>query len=279
MRKRLFYFVYVNGIGPYDSGFRGTMYEYNLINLKRYADRFDCSTFILSFSEDVNDVDRIVGDYVSHITSIGFDKDVEFIVEPNTQLREADAFYRHFVMDIDRYIGELVFFAHAKGISNEVNDSLLKWLCSMYYFSLEDINSAMDWLLSKRKAFYGFPLINAMDCPYHQFEIRPKYKYYYYGTMYWMNPGLIRDCMADEWYKGELPKLYDRYYAEQFPAMCVPMRFAATYGGVSTLNGIDLYRNFDVLLGEFDSGFDKDSPVPGFLEHYKSILDEFNLAR
>ena len=279
MRKRLLYFVYVDGIGPCDNGFRGSMYEYNFINLKRYAGRFDCSTFILSFSDSTVDVDRVMGDYVSYIMSLGFDNDVEFIVEPNTQLREAEAFYRHFASDMDRYVGELVFFAHAKGISNEMTDSLLKWISAMYYFSLEDIANVTDCMVSKRKAFYGFPLVDASDSPYHPFEVRPKHKYYYYGTMYWMNPGLIKAYMADDWYKGEVPELFDRYYAEWFPAMCVPMKFAGTRGNVTTLNGIDLYRNFDVLLGEFDSGFDGDSPVPAFMEHYKSIISEFNSGR
>ena len=276
MKRRLLYFVYVDGTSPYDEGFHGSMAEYNFINLKRYADRFDSATFILSTAPSIDNIDRVLADYTSYIMSIGFDMDVEFITEPNTQLREADAFHRHFVMDMDRYDGDLVFFGHTKGTTNNANESLMKWICAMYYFSLEDIDMVTDWMVSKRKAFYGFPLIDASDSSYHPFEVRPKHKYYYYGTMYWTNPGLLKAYMADDWHKGEIPELFDRYYAEWFPAQCLPMRFAGTFGDVSTLNGIDLYNNFDILLGDFEAGLKGDSPVPAFMEHYKSIMDEFN---
>lgn len=277
MKKRLLFFVYIDGMRPSDEGFGKTAMAFNFLNLKRYADRFDCSTFILSMKQGLPDANSIASDYVTYIMGLGFCNDVQFIVEENTLLREADAFYRHFASDMDKYDGELVFFAHTKGTTNTMNDSLTKWIASMYWFSLEDVETAMEAMLSKRKAFYGFPLVDASDSVYHPYEVRPANKYYYYGTMYWMNPGLIKAFFGDEWHGGSVQKLFDRYYAEWFPAMCVPLKFAGTCGDVTVRNGLDLYKNFDDALFEFGNGFTKSpSPVRAFEEHYASIMNEFH---
>ena len=104
----------------------------------------------------------------------------------------------------------LVFFGHNKGISKMSAldgydmDSLLVWICAMYFYNLEFVDEVERELCADFvKTFYGAFLM------YADFIENASHTWYS-GTFYWVNPGRLI-----KW--GKTPMMFDREYAEWLP--------------------------------------------------------------
>lgn len=215
--------------------------------LRRYANVFDESVFVLSFKKELMGNKDLMRHYMDYIIGLGF-YNVRFKIEENTEFRECKAFNEEVVENRDND-GKLVFFGHNKGTTNTYNESLYRLICSMYYFNLNFMDDTEFRLIGDECPFYGFPLLNAKWSEPEATCVMPIYKYFFYGTFFWVNWTVLNEIVT---HKGrEYPKLASRYYAENFPANTVEIEIVGTYGNTYGLSGRDLHKDFDGFLEEY----------------------------
>lgn len=215
--------------------------------LRRYANVFDESVFILSFKKELMGDKDLMRHYMNYIIGLGF-YNVRFKIEENTEFRECKAFNEEVVENRDND-GKIVFFGHGKGISNEYNESLVRLICSMYYFNLNFIDEVEHYLISDECAYYGFPLLNAKWNEPEATCVMPLYKYFFYGTFFWTNWTVLKEIVT---HKGrEYPKMASRFYDENFPANTVEIELVGTHKYTYGLSGRDLHHDFDGFFDEY----------------------------
>lgn len=189
------------------------IYKYHFACLKEFANVFDEYDITLSVN-DTNNED-LIKKWEQRFFDIGIYKNVTFnVVQNNIDYREAETFKKRI---IDKLLGDksLTFFAHGKGMTNELNDSVICWVLSMYFFNLIDINLIHFKMLQEhRRTFCG-------HWAYHTENLTPvKYNWVYPGSFYWINmPSLYEESLHHQ-----LPVMHDRFYAEDFPGNCFPLK-------------------------------------------------------
>lgn len=215
MKKRLVFFVYV------DSFYKeSVVYDIHFENLKRYCGIFDSATIYLSLKViDEENLD-FARNLAKRIIDCGFIKDVEFKIRENTIMREVDCFKDEVIYRIINNVPELVFFTHTKGISNNLNLSLFKWICGMYYFNLNFMNEVEYSLVYKpiydtansSSVFYGFPLLYSTIGNYIKNNV------FYAGTIYWINCAKASQYNRCFDINPKTDYIYStRCFAEEFP--------------------------------------------------------------
>lgn len=247
MRKKLVFFLYIgDNRSPQERIESNGTAAIHFLCLKRYRDRFDTAKFILSVKDGVTE--ETISAYIMYIMSIGYCVGTEFAVEKNTELRESKVFKYEMTENKDND-GKLIFFSHLRGEAND-NDSMRKWVFSNYYFALEEIWQPVYWLCECSKGFFGFPMSDCRNVTPNGNEIVPKYGYYYLGTIFWANTALIREAVRQD-SNGEYPKIFGRFYSENFPATVIKWEKAATYNNVAAATGYWLYEQFDPMFLEW----------------------------
>jgi hypothetical protein len=171
---------------------------------------------------------------------------ISFKIVENTYLRDSRTFYDFIATKLDEYDG-LTFFGHNKGTTNLDTynlENVSKWITSMYYLSLEYIDEVVHSLTEGRELSFG-SLINVIDydkivISEDEVEDKRKFvdrtkiflgknKYLYTGTFFWLNTLSIYEYMRKN--DVELPKLTDRWYAENFCANLFKIEFAFSHIG------------------------------------------------
>lgn len=245
MKKRLVFFIYV------DTLYRGSkIYDLHFALLKRYSKIFDAATLYFSLKE-INDENLCFArELAKRIIDCGFINDVEIKIRQNTTMREVDCFKEEVVGRIIDNVPELVFFTHTKGLSNEITDSLLDWICGMYYFSLGFIEDAEKSLVyralpdteNRGSIFYGFPLLKS------RIENYLKERIFYAGTIYWINCGKAAQYNKAFGVNPEKDYIYgSRCFAEEFPGNYF-LGCLSTGPFLPSVEEFSLYTEFDNQL-------------------------------
>ena len=265
MKKKLVFFIYI----PDNKGAKATVSESKILSLhfellRRFHNVFDEAVFVLSLKKEFLGDKELIITWEKAIMELGY-LNVRFKVEENTDFRESKALYEEVVNSNDNK-GKLVFFGHSKGMSNEYNESLIKLICSMYYFALSKPEEITYFLNAREHVYYGFPFLTAQWNEIKPLEVIPKYRYYYYGTFFWINYSLLKEVMNNK--KREWPVLVSRFYSENFPANTIEFELACSYRNTYALSGQNLHLVFD----EFFDGWIKYLPDG---EDVKKKFNEF----
>lgn len=243
MRKKLVFFLYIgDDRTPQERISAGFVAKVHFYCLKRYRKLFDEAKFVLSVKKELLGNEKLISEYVEFIIKLGYIKNVDFSVEENTALRESKTFKEEIVDNKDND-GKLIFFAHLRGESNE-NEQVARWVFSNYYYSLSQDWEIDYWLIENMKVFYGFPLVDFRGAEPLPFEIYPKNKFYYPGSIYWVNVSLLKETIRS---RGEdIPPLIGRFYTENFPGDAVNYEVVSTANYFAAPRGYDYYKQFDI---------------------------------
>lgn len=248
MVKKLVFFLYIGehiSSEEYQEKYPTMKLHFKL--LKMYSHVFDEAVFVLSLKKELMDDEDLIKHYMNAIIDIGF-CNVRFKVEENTLFRESKIFKEEVIENIDNN-GKLVFFGHSKGISNEYNDSLVRLICSMYYFNLNFIDEVENELSTNWRPYFGFPLINAKWNDGWPTCVMPLYKYFFYGTFFWTNWSALNEAMKRD--GREFPTMASRFYDENFPANTIPFEAVGTHKNTYGLSGRNLHYEFDDFFNEY----------------------------
>lgn len=217
--------------------------------LKKYSYIFDEVIFVISL-DNTNNYD-LIRSLELELLDLNLTPNISFKIVENTYLRDSRTFYDFIATKLDEYDG-LTFFGHNKGTTNlDIYNlqNVSKWITSMYYLSLEYIDEVVHSLTDGRELSFG-SLTNVIDydkivISEDEVEDKQKFvdrtkvflgknKYLYTGTFFWLNTLSIYEYMRKN--DIELPKLTDRWYAENFCANLFKIEFAFSHIGRYSLN-------------------------------------------
>ena len=264
MKKRLVFFIYVD-VKYKDS----KLYDLHLYNLEKYIKCFDFCTFHLSFSEFSKENLDFANELMCRIMAFSSEKDIEFKFRHNSIFREADCFEEEVISRIKNETKEIVFFAHARGLTFGLNESNLMWISAMYYFNLNFVDDVDRHFLTTtsrpQKIFYGFPM---SYCDKSRGE---KYNWFYPGTFFWIKCDSVN--FFSEMFKLKLYEKHDRCFAEDFPGCSFWPEFAATHRDLCVEERYIFGINF---MGAINEYFGKIGTDDGFYNYYGEICDYLN---
>lgn len=248
MVKELVFFLYVGeNMLPDEYAEKYPTMGLHFKMLQYYCNVFDEAVFVLSIKKDLMEYHDLIKSYMKYIIDLGF-YNVRFKVEENTQFRECRAFKEEVVESKDND-GKLIFFGHNKGTTNTYNESLVRLICSMYYFNLNFPDDVERALIGEECAYYGFPLLNAQWGEPEPTCVMPLYRYFFYGTFFWVNWTVMNEIVT---HKGrKYPEMSSRYYAENFPANTIEFDEVSAYKNTYGLSGRDLHHDFDGFFDEY----------------------------
>ena len=191
--------------------------------LKHYIDVFDESRFIVVVN-NLSDNEAILEAF-NWVSNITHGNRFSFKVKPNTELFEVDTFKEEILDNVDT-LRDYVFFAHLKGITENTSvpyyekNSVLRWVCGLYYFSLNFIDEVTARFSGHARAsemFYGpFPTV------YNDPSVSPMLRMnhnncFYQGTFFWLNMRKFSNYLKEGIIK--LPEIDDRYWTEMLPGV------------------------------------------------------------
>lgn len=215
----------------------------NKLCLKENIHYFDKMLFVMS----VNDLTNIelINKGISWIMDVVSDREVEIKIQKNHSLCESKVFKEEILDKLDT-LNDLIYFGHIKGlgwfdgikdINNVSRDSLLYWICGLYYFNFIDVNemeNKLYGLTNLAELFYGSFLTQFDDGVYR-----------YVGTHYWLNPmELERRVKKNEVKK--IPNICNRYYAENFPGVITENKHTFWGEGLSSHKDLCISSNLDL---------------------------------
>ena len=207
--------------------------ELHFACLSEYAKIFTESLFVIAV-EDTSRTD--LTDYVKkRLIDCGFVNNVKFEVIKNNEWQETATFYDKVVKRMDKEEG-LTFFAHSKGIGNEIDgrfnmDEIHQWIIALYFLNLSYMKDVVQTLI--RSPFlmtYG-----ALKCSWE--DIENKYRWIYSGTFFWLNGQRIMSYLKR--YNIEVPTPHNRYYSECFLGDILTIDYQSTSHGSWYLYGDD----------------------------------------
>lgn len=271
MKKRLVFFWYIDK----DLEF-SPIYALHTKLLSRYSGIFDEALFVMSLKIDDVNHREMARRLASVLVGAGY-RNSRFVFELNTDYREAKAFREHVHSSVVDGKSELIFFGHNKGMTNEITDSLIMWICSMYYFSLERVGDALKCLISERRCAYGFPVALCSE-QFKKLYSHPLNGFYYGGTMYWVNAALshmdVRAGMADVSHP-----FTDRFYAEEYTGNSFVDRKCGTYCNLGFWdNRINFYHNMDQYINpQFFDNIGDENLKSQFWGFYEAMKREIGL--
>jgi len=266
MKKRLVFFIYV------DTDYvNSRIYDVHFYLLKHFKYNFDEYTFWLSLKDFSEENIEFASEIVKKLMSFGFTKNTEYKIYENDFLREAKCFNEEVVTRVFGGDNELIFFGYTKGLSNEFNDSLLFWICSMYYFGLNFKNRIDDIFNDKNNhiAFYGFPLMD-----YNTWNI-VKYNHMYAGTFYWINTEMVRKIK--DFYNIDFSVIENRDYAENFTGDNFLPCFCGTYTG-KRMPCWEMYHfSRNGMVNVFNENEGNCADLKEFCEFYNKMINDLNI--
>ena len=267
MRKKLVFFIYIgDDTLPKDRVLRNGTAQVHFKCLSKYKDLFDEATFYLSCSDSVIDRKDVISAYMEYIMELGYTENTAFIVERNTYLRESKAFRKEIAESKDND-GKMVFFAHLRGEAYD-NESMRKWVFSNYYFALENMDEVLFWCGGENKAFFGYPLTDCRSTKGREWEIIPKFGFYFLGSIFWVNITAMKESMRI--LETEIPPMFGRFYSENFPASVVNWERIATTRNFAACTGFYMYEQFNEFFDKWcsESGYEKET----FEKAYEEIM-------
>ena len=182
--------------------------------LTRYSHIFTEATFIISVN-DTDDID-LINEVKSFLIECKF-KTIEFRVEKNCELYEVDTFEKYILNRLNDLDGS-TFFGHSKGTMDYYvhnKNAILLWITMLYFLNLEYYKEAENRFYSCSSYFFGGPMLCNV--------LKISNGFLYSGTFYWLN------CLRIyKNFKDSIPKIYDRFYAENFPgSLCLKDNYEA----------------------------------------------------
>lgn len=201
--KNLIYFIWWNP----DS----IMLEYNLRFLKKYINVFDGQRII-----------KIAYDKYSPPKSVVRDLGAE-IVSNDPVLNEAP----HFKESLSRLNNNgITFYAHAKGVSRQVNKPLMLWVKIMYDYNLKTLPDLSQKLFS---GCFGKLRPGSEQVPVD---------WHYSGSFYWFR----NDEVLRRYNSQNIPKNIDnRWFTENFPGWIAKQEEVEFKVYASDEKGFNLY--------------------------------------
>ena len=229
--------------------------------LKRYSHVFDEVIFVITLDDTSNY--GLIRSLEMALLNLGLTPRITFRIENNTYLRDSKTFYDFIASKLGDYNG-LTFFAHNKGTSNLSTynvEQMLWWITSMYFLSLEYIDEVVTSLTEGRELSYG-SLLNEIVYdeilvteegvePKRKFMEKTKMflgknKYQYMGTFFWLNELTLLEHMEKN--DIPLPKLTDRWYAENFCPNLYGMEYAFSHRGRFSKNYLQEGAEIESLI-------------------------------
>ena len=276
MKKRLVFFIYT------DVNYKGSkIYDLHFENLKRYSNLFDATTLYFSLKEINDENMELVKEYTKRMVDCGYVKELETKIRLNTNMREVDCFREEVISRINNHVEEIVFFTHTKGLSNELNESLFRWINGMYYFSL-NFSDEMETRMIYRAipdtfrggcVVFGFPLLESNIEPYL------KNKHFYAGTIYWINCAKVAHynrCFGINPDKDYI--ISTRCFAEEFPGDHFIAPILGQHGCHGVNEKFSLYSHFDDELEMFYNSYDSQEDRVNFDAYCSDIMEKTGIT-
>lgn len=242
MKKRLIFNFYI------DDGWRDNhINKIHFYCLNYFKNVFTEMVFMVSLN-DVNNI-RLIYDFEQYILSLELCPNIQFMVKKNHIFREAKNFYDEIALKLGELDG-LTFFGHNKGITNYdspyyIKEDVEMWVTSMYYGCLKRPEEMEYDLTDGRHLAYGTLLdvieLNRDDDPLYFDSMGlwlGKRRYFYMGTFFWMNCPMIKYYMDSN--NIELPKLVDRWYAENLFANIFDVYHCGSFDMRKTYNYLEV---------------------------------------
>ena len=209
------------------------IYEIHFKCLEYYRDCFDEAYFALSF-EDLSDIDTII-EVKNRLNKIFYNINrIEYEIVENTPLCEVPTFKKEIVDRLDD--NDLIFFAHSKGVMDVhdpsiawnfdtwANEYIFKWVFELYFCSLnqEKKNKMVSSKLIKEPNLITFGSLPIQVENDEGINFMPIYKWMFCGTFFWIHSKRLKFYLYKN--KIDVPKIVDRYYAENFLGNLFPMK-------------------------------------------------------
>ena len=203
MKKKLYFYIWVSP--DFEQNIAVLTHK---ICLKRYIGVFDEVNFVVA-TDDYPSIDGDLLKGISFIKDVCGDMEYNLMIVKNDKhFGELESFRELILPLISKDKDEMVFHGHVKGV-NDVTipyrnvNSVLRWIISMYYYSLEYTEEAENKLIDG--AMYGslltkFPKRDG-NLKYHD--------KLYIGSFYWFNPKNVKKYMV-----GNIDELADRFCVE-----------------------------------------------------------------
>lgn len=196
-----------------------TIYHYlHLILLSKFIHIFNDIDLILLI-DDNTDIDSLKNLIIEYLQR----NDINFIIRQNNSFYREGIVYKEFIIDkLNEFKdNELVFFAHTKGVTNELNINNVKltvtWITLMYFLNLYYGDFDVE-LISNNNVCYG-TLYNYDD------SNLTKYHWQYTGSFQWINPKRLYEKIEN---KDLIYRDYDiKIIAEQFLGNNVSTEYVA----------------------------------------------------
>lgn len=210
------------------------------ICLQKYINVFDELNFIVALDNLLDfDKQKNAIEWIAEV--VGYRK-YKIRFTSNTNLRESIVVLEDFLPKMFNYTDEIVFMSHMKGVTN-VNDgrmnkfSVLRWIISMYWFSLEYIDDINDFMLTTKHTMYG-PLLTHFNR--RADSVIQNHNNIYIGGFYWLKPqNFLNNYLYDE----KIPqKQVGRYFNENLP-MCLNSDTLSSHNNVCVEG--EKYRLYD----------------------------------
>lgn len=175
--------------------------HYNMLNQISHV--FDKITFIICHNGSQYDdiVKRIKLRLVDEIAC----NNISFIYEQNDPNYREGIIYKKYIIDkLDQYNDYLTFFAHTKGVSNQIGlnnlDNLKLWIYAMYYLNFK-------WIDEMRRKLNTYVVLNnnlmnteyfSYGCLYFKDYRHNNIHYWFYsGSFQWLNTYKIDKYIKD----------------------------------------------------------------------------------
>jgi len=272
--KRLVYHFYA------PKGFEThPVYKIHQYLLRKYSNIFDKALFAIAV-EDVNDNEQIKKAKKFLIESDI--KNIDFRVEQNSYLYEVGTFDKYILKQLDNLDG-MTFFAHSKGINDyheedKSVEAIYLWIFALYYLSLKFYKEGekMMFATNEDSCFFGGLLAKYTEKERNDKHF-PKNNAMYIGTYYWLNCKQIYSV-----HKNELPYVYNRFYAENFPgSICHPYNFELYSHNYMMLKGdftedCPIFSSSENVEAYITSILTEDEKAE-FYEEYNQMIKELNI--
>ena len=230
--KKLYFYFWVSP--DFEENIAVRVHE---ICLKRYLDKFDELNFIVA----VDDYPNIGGDEmraVRWLNGICGDRPYNMRLTDNIKIRESRVILEDLVPMIIKRDTDSIFLAHSKAITDvhmttRNKYSVLRWVISLYYYSLEYEEEAMEKLNSA--AMFGSLLTHWN----HRNDANIKtHDCFYMGNFYWVNPSNIAAINRSDFERLKV----SRFLHENFPFL-IKRELLTSHNNICEENYIaDMYQ-------------------------------------
>lgn len=229
MKKKLIYYFYLT-----EDFSTNLANRINFECLRRYARIFDEASIFIS-TDSVKNTELIM-EAERVFMSMPFNGNIGFKVVNNTVYRESMVFEEEVVDKLGK-LDCLLFFAHAKGLTNfktypENKEGIEKWIVGSYYLSLEyvaEMESFIGPTTSYNLSAYGsFPILTKKKLG--EADIKEswdnifigeiKHNWYFSGCFFWINTKSIYNYINT--FSPTIPKMSNRYFGEKFLGNIMP---------------------------------------------------------